>query len=45
MYAAFESSEVFADTDVPISACDRSGLDAIYPLPTACTIPDSVSCP
>jgi predicted Zn-dependent protease len=44
MYAAAESSEIFGETNVPISACDRRGLDAIYPLPTACTIPDSVSC-
>jgi predicted Zn-dependent protease len=44
MYAAAESSEIFGETNVPISACDRRGLDAIYPLPTSCTIPDSVSC-
>jgi len=44
MYAAAESSEVFGNTDVPISACDKSGLDAVYPLPNNCTIPDSVTC-
>src|SRR5262249_45780569 len=45
MYAAAESSEVFGDTPVSISTCDVKGLDAIYPLPSACTIPDSVTCP
>jgi predicted Zn-dependent protease len=45
MYAAAESSEVFGETNVPISVCDKNGLDAIYPLPTVCAIPDSVSCP
>lgn len=44
MYAAAESSEIFGDTDVPISVCDISGIDAIYPLPQYCTIPDSITC-
>jgi predicted Zn-dependent protease len=45
MYAAAESSEIFGDTDVPISHCDKDGLAAIYPVPDSCVIPDSVSCP
>lgn len=44
MYAALESSEIFGDTDVPISACDISGINAIYPLPQYCTINDSITC-
>lgn len=44
MYAAAESSEIFGDTDVPISGCDISGIDAIYPLPQYCEIPDSINC-
>jgi len=45
MYGAAESSEIFGDTEVPISDCDEQGLEAIYPLPQFCTIPDSISCP
>jgi predicted Zn-dependent protease len=46
MYATAESSEIFGNVDVPISACDKDGIDAIYPLPLSCsTIPDSISCP
>jgi len=45
MYAAAESSEIFGDTDVFISACDIAGLAEIYPLPQYCDIPDSISCP
>jgi predicted Zn-dependent protease len=45
MYAAAESSEIFGDTDVYISTCDIAGLAEIYPLPTYCEIPDSISCP
>jgi hypothetical protein len=45
MYAAAESSEIFGNADVLISACDINGIDAIYPLPTYCTIPDSITCP
>jgi hypothetical protein len=45
MYAAAESSEIFDNVDVRISACDINGIDAIYPLPTYCTIPDSITCP
>lgn len=45
MYAAAESSDIFGNVDVLISACDIDGIDAIYPLPQFCTIPDSISCP
>lgn len=45
MYATADSSEIFGNTDVPISDCDIDGIDAIYPLPTYCTIPDSITCP
>jgi predicted Zn-dependent protease len=44
MYAAAESSEVFGETEVLVSPCDKDGLEAIYPLPATCAIPDSVSC-
>jgi len=45
MFPTFESSEFLGAEDIPISQCDRNGLRAIYPLPTACSaIPDSVSC-
>lgn len=45
MYPTFETSEFLGIADLPISQCDKSGLEAIYPLPTACNvIPDSVSC-
>ncbi len=44
MYAAAESEEIFGDVDVNILACDISGIDAIYPLPPYCTIPDSINC-
>jgi hypothetical protein len=45
MYGAAESSEIFGDTEVPISNCNKGGIDAIYPLPQFCNIPDSISCP
>ena len=46
MHPTFESSEFLGDVDVPISQCDKNGLEAVYPLPTACSaIPDLVSCP
>jgi len=46
MHPTFESSEFLGDVDVPISQCDENGLEAVYPLPTACSaIPDLVSCP
>jgi predicted Zn-dependent protease len=45
MYGAAESSEIFGNTEVPISNCDKQGIDAIYPLPQFCNIPDSISCP
>ena len=44
MYATAESSEVFGDVEVPISACDKQGIDAIYPLPLSCALPDAISC-
>jgi predicted Zn-dependent protease len=45
MYGAAESSEIFGNTEVPISNCDKQGIDAIYLLPQFCNIPDSISCP
>ena len=46
MYPTFETSEVVGNEALPISRCDKKGLEAIYPLPTTCTdIPNSVSCP
>lgn len=45
MYASAESSDIFGDTDVSISDCDITGIGAIYPLPSLCAIPSSVSCP
>jgi len=45
MYAAAESSEIFGNVDVLISACDTNGIYAIYPLPTYCIILDSITCP
>jgi predicted Zn-dependent protease len=45
MYAAAESSEIFGNTEVPISNCDEQGIAAIYPLAPFCNIPDSISCP
>jgi Matrixin len=45
MYGAAESSEIFGNTEVPISNCDKEGIDAIHPLPQFCDIPDSISCP
>jgi predicted Zn-dependent protease len=46
MHAIFESSEFLGEVDVPISQCNKDGLEAVYPLPTDCgAIPDSVSCP
>ena len=45
MYGSAESAEIFGNTNVPISDCDKKGLDAVYPLPNFCAILDSVSCP
>ena len=46
MHPIFESSEFLGEIAVPISHCDKDGLEAVYPLPTDCSaIPDSVSCP
>jgi predicted Zn-dependent protease len=45
MYGAAESSEIFGNTEVPISQCDKQGIDAVYPLPQFCNIADSISCP
>jgi len=45
MYATADSSEIFGNTDINISTCDISGIDAIYPLPTYCDVPNSISCP
>lgn len=45
MFATAESAEVFGNVDVNISACDISGIDAIYPLPQFCNIPASIPCP
>jgi hypothetical protein len=45
MHPVFEAPEFLGNDNVPISQCDKNGLEAIYPLPTACSaIPDSVSC-
>lgn len=45
MHPIFASSEFLGGTNVPISQCDKNGLEAIYPLPTVCdAIPDSMSC-
>jgi predicted Zn-dependent protease len=43
MYASAESADIFGEADVDISACDKAGLEAVYPLPNACTIPASVT--
>jgi Matrixin len=45
MYGAAESSEIFGNTEVPISQCDKQGIDVVYPLPQFCNIADSISCP
>lgn len=45
MYATADSSDIFGNDDTYISACDINGIDAIYPLPTYCNIPNSISCP
>lgn len=45
MYATADSSDIFGDIDIYPSDCDISGIDAIYPLPTYCDIPDSITCP
>lgn len=45
MYATADSEEVSGDVDVYPSACDLKGIDAIYPLPGDCSIPDYVECP
>jgi len=46
MHPTFESPEFLGDIDLPISQCDKNGLEAIYPLPTPCSaILDSISCP
>jgi predicted Zn-dependent protease len=44
MYASAESSDIFGDDVVPISACDEAGIAAIYPLPPSCDLPASVDC-
>jgi predicted Zn-dependent protease len=44
MYPTFEASEIVGTDPLPISQCDKNGLEAIYPLAATCTIPDSVSC-
>jgi len=40
MYPFFEYGELRSDEDVIISDYDREGIDAIYPLPKDCSIPD-----
>jgi predicted Zn-dependent protease len=40
MYPFFEYGELRADEDVIISDYDREGIDAVYPLPKDCSIPD-----
>ncbi|MEW6570882.1 MAG: matrixin family metalloprotease [Nitrospirota bacterium] len=44
MYATADSSEIFGNSDVYIADCDINGIDAVYPLPVFCTLPDSVAC-
>jgi predicted Zn-dependent protease len=44
MYATADSSDIFGDTDTPISICDIDGLEALYPLPQYCAISDSITC-
>jgi predicted Zn-dependent protease len=44
MYATADSSDIFGNTDTPISTCDIDGLEAIYPLPQYCAISDSTTC-
>jgi len=44
MYATADSSDIFGNTDTPISTCDIDGLEAIYPLPQYCAISDSITC-
>jgi hypothetical protein len=39
------TADPFTGTDILISGCDKKGIDAIYPLPSDCSIPGSVSCP
>lgn len=45
MYGTGDSEEIFGNTNVYISACDMIGIDAIYPLPIYCDLPNSISCP
>ncbi len=45
MYAAAESEDIFGNVNTSISVCDINGIDAIYPLPTYCDTPDSITCP
>jgi len=40
MYPFFEYGELRSDEDVIISDYDREGIDAIYPLPKDCSMPD-----
>ena len=40
MYPFFEYGELRSDEDVIISDYDREGIEAIYPLPKDCSIPD-----
>jgi predicted Zn-dependent protease len=44
MYATAESSDVFGSKHVSISQCDKDGVSEIYPLPSSCQIPDSITC-
>lgn len=45
MYATADSSEIFGDNDIYPSLCDIAGIEAIYPLPQFCDLPDSITCP
>ena len=45
MFPTFDTAQVFGTSDVSISSCDLKGIDAIYPLPTVCNLPASVTCP
>lgn len=45
IYAIADSSEIFGNDDIYISDCNITGIDAVYPLPPYCTIPDSITYP
>jgi predicted Zn-dependent protease len=45
MYFQADSGEIFGDTEVPISSCDLLGVDAIYPVPSDCSIAAEITCP